>query len=317
MTGIFRKHRVSEARSRTSIGRALACALALTAGAVERIGQLEHEALREVSGVVKSSLGDFYWVHNDSPQHGDDEARLFALGINGAPLVPSWLGVPSDEWQGHFIRNADNADWEDIARHEDVLYIADTGNNGNARRDLGVYVVNEPHPHRVTAMRALRYLPIRYPDQVGYPGERWHFDCEALFVADGKLHFVTKHRQSGEVRSQEVGAKLYRLDTQHTDRENVLTLLGEHDGTLSVTAADLSPDGSTLAIATYTALWLFERPASGDNWLAGSSRRAELDRGLWRRQLEAIAWQDSATLLLINESGDILQAKTTEFSPVD
>ena len=292
---------------------ALFGALALAADAVERIGHIEHEALREVSGVVKSSHGEFYWVHNDS----GDVARLFAIDRAGTPLVPSWLGVSSADWQGHVLANAGNLDWEDLALDDGVLYIADTGNNGNARRDLGVYVVHEPHPRRVAAMRALTYLPVRYPDQQAYPGERWHFDCEALFVADGKLHFITKHRQPGRVYSRQAGAKLYRLDSRHTDQVNVLTHLGDHDELMSVTAADLAPDGSKLAIATYTTLWLFDRPTSGDNWLAGPAWRTELDMSLQRRYLEAITWQDDATLLLITESRDILQAKTAEFSRVD
>ena len=290
----------------------LLCALP-TAAEVEPVGRLEHEALREISGVVKSQIGDFYWVHNDS----GDEARLFAIDQDGTPLVPSWLGVPSQDWQGHAIANAVNFDWEDIALADGVLYVADTGNNGNARRDLGVYVINEPQPTRVAGMRALKYLPLRYPDQRDYPGEHWHFDCEAVFVADGKLHFITKHRQPGQVRSQQAGAKLYRLDTQFTDQQNVLAYVGSHKGLLSVTAADLSPDGNTLAIATYTALWLFDRPTGGDDWLSGPARRMNLDANLWQRYLEAIAWQDDSTLLLITESRDILRAKTSDFVPVN
>ncbi|MCE2424420.1 MAG: hypothetical protein J4F45_04845, partial [Pseudomonadales bacterium] len=42
---------------------------------VEIVARVEHEALGEVSGIVKSDRGDFYWVHNDS----GDEARLFAI----------------------------------------------------------------------------------------------------------------------------------------------------------------------------------------------------------------------------------------------
>ena len=107
-----------------------------------------------------------------------------------------------------------------------MLYVADVGNNGNARRDLGVYVVNEPDPLAIPRMRALTYLPVRYPDQDDYPGDVWHFDCEAVFVADGVLHFLTKHRQSRQIGEGAPGTKLYRLDTHHTDAENVLTLGG-------------------------------------------------------------------------------------------
>ena len=273
---------------------------------------MEHEALAEVSGIVKSGRGDFYWVHNDS----GDSARLFAIEANGTPIRPGWLGVSIADWQGHPVANAVNFDWEDIALADGVLYIADVGNNGNARRDLGVYVVNEPDPQAVQQMRALTYWPLRYPDQQDYPGDVWHFDCEAVFVADGKLYFLTKHRQSRQFRSQQAGTKLYRLDSFHTDRENVLTPIGQRDDVLSATAADLSPSGDRLVVATYTALWLFERPASGDNWLAGKAWKSELDESLWRRQLEAIAWQDEDTLIMANERRDLMTARIADFSPV-
>ena len=231
-------------------------------------------------------------------------------------LVPPWRGIAAEDWNGHPIQHAANTDWEAIALADGVLYIADVGNNGNARRDLGVYVVNEPHPLAVASMKALAYLPLRYPDQQAHPGDVWHFDCEAVFVADGKLHFITKHRRSGRIGEFEPGAKLYRLDTGYSDQENVLVLLGERDDVAVVTGADISPDGSRLALATYVALWLFERPEDGDNWLAGRASRLDLDDRTRQRQLEAIAWQDASTLLLVTEKRDILRASTEDFTPV-
>ena len=294
---------------------AATAALALSAAlaqAVEVVGRVEHEALGEVSGVVKSERGDFYWVHNDS----GDSPRLFAIDAAGVPLVPSWLGVAPDDWQGHAIDHAAHFDWEAIALADGTLYIADVGNNGNARRDLGVYVVNEPHPTAVQRMKALKHLPIRYPDQNEHPGDVWHFDCEAVFVAGGKLYFITKHRQPRRIADFEPGAKLYRLDTDFTDRENVLTLIGQRDDVPVATGADISPDGSRLAVATYVALWLFDAPANGDNWFAGEVRTLDLPRDLWNRQLEAVAWQDESTLLLVNERRDILRASVADFAPL-
>ena len=267
---------------------ALLAALAIgsaLAHAVEVVGRVEHDALGEVSGLVKSERGDFYWVHNDS----GDSPRLFAIDAAGTPLVPSWMGIAPENWEGHGIDHAAHFDWEAIALADGKLYIADVGNNGNARRDLGVYVVNEPHPTAVQRMKALKHLPIRYPDQHEHPGDVWHFDCEAVFVADGKLYFITKHRQPRRISEWEPGAKLYRLDTDFTDRENVLTLVGQRDDVTVATGADISPDGSRLAVATYVALWLFEAPASGDNWFEGEARKLDLPRDLWQRQLEAIA----------------------------
>lgn len=289
----------------------LVLALATPAVAVELIGRLEHPALSEVSGIVKSDAGNFYWVHNDS---GDD-ARLFAIDAAGAPLWPPYLRIAAaEDWEGHAIDGAWHFDWEDIALADGVLYIADVGNNGNARRDLGVYVVNEPDPRAIPKMRALKHLPVRYPDQRSFPAAVWHFDCEAVFAANGKLYFITKHRQPGKIDGWEAGAKLYRLDTAFTDRENVLTLVGRHSEVALATGADLSPDGSTLAISTYTALWLFDRPADGDNWFAGRARQLALDPQI-TRQLEAIAWDGPETLRLVNEQRDVFRVRVDEFRP--
>ena len=54
------------------------------------------------------------------------------------PGKPPYPGVRLD--------GAANFDWEDIAIDGETLYVPDMGNNGNARRDLGVYVLPEPNP---------------------------------------------------------------------------------------------------------------------------------------------------------------------------
>ena len=290
----------------------VACAISVSAAdAIQVIGRVEHEALDEMSGIVKSTSGEFYWVHNDS----GDEARLFALDADSTVVWPPFVRVSEADWPGHVIDNAWNFDWEDIALADGVLYIADVGNNGNARRDLGVYVVNEPDPLAIPRMRTLKFLPIRYPDQETYPAKRWHFDCEAVFVADAKLYFITKHRRPGEIGGFETGAKLYRLDTAYTDRENVLTLVGTHDDIFRATGADLSPDGSRLAVSTYDALWIFDKPAVGDDWLSGKAWRLALDRNVVK-QLEAVTWDDAATLRLVNENRDVMSADVGAFTPV-
>ena len=278
---------------------------------VEIVARVEHEALGEVSGIVKSDRGDFYWVHNDS----GDEARLFAIGADASVLSPVWMRLSESDWPGHTIENAWHFDWEDIALADGVLYIADVGNNGNARRDLGVYVVNEPDPLAIPRMRTLNYLPVRYPDQQNHPAKLWHFDCEAVFVAEGKLYFITKHRRPGEIRSMEAGAKLYRLDTAFTDRENVLTLVGSRQDVVLATGADLSPDGSKLAVSTYDALWLFDRPDVGDDWFSSRAWKLDLDPAMVK-QLEAVTWDDAETLRLVNENRDVMVADVGAFAPV-
>ena len=59
------------------------------------------------------------------------------------------------------------------------------GNNGNARRDLAVYVVKEPNPEANLQAHSLKRIPVAYPDQKAFPDEQWHYDCEAVFVFRG------------------------------------------------------------------------------------------------------------------------------------
>ena len=292
----------------------LAGVVAPGASAVEVVGKVTHPELGEISGLARSSDGAFYWVHNDS----GDSARLFAIDVEGNVIGPSWMGLGEHDWPGHTIDNAWHSDWESIAVYDGHLLIADVGNNGNARRDLGIYVLAEPNPAAVTKARAQRHLEVVYPDQDRFPATQWHFDCEAIFVDGGAVHLVTKHREAGRINVQEAGAKLYRLGDGLYESVfgGELEFVGSHGGITSATGADLSPDGGTLAVSSYTALWLFDRPAEGGNWFQGAARKLDLNVAV-TKQLEAIAWQDDETLLLINEQADIMQAKVSEFETVD
>jgi len=301
-----------------SVAVATAVALALSAGTApagmpERIAVLEHEPLREVSGIARSSWPGVYWVHNDS----GDMARLFAVTLDGRPVIPPLLAEKYQKrvWPGLEVLDARNVDWEDIALRDGMLYIADTGNNGNARRDLGVYVLPEPNPTEVDRARAIRFIPVRYPDQRRFPGETWTFDCEALFVADGKLHFLTKHRLPGMITGFVPGTKLYRLDTESTSETNVLTLVGARPDMMMPTAADLSPDGLRLAVLTYVAVWVFERPP-GPDWLSGKASRFPLDREKIGTN-EAITWADDESLIIANEERQVYRLGLDSLTPVD
>ena len=62
---------------------------------------------------------------------------------------------------------------------------------------------------------------------------------------------------------------------------------------------------SHLAVLTYLGVWLFARPESGDDWLAGASHFIELPRGTLQTS-EAVTWLDANTLLIANEERDLL-----------
>ena len=286
----------------------LSCLSAFAQELVQEVGDVGHKPLSEISGIVKSTrYENTYWVHNDS----GDSARLFAIREDGAVLYPGFvrnkrIGMKDspDLWQGLPVFVAANQDWEDITIDGDAIYIADIGNNGNARRDLGVYVVREPNPKAITNARPIQYLPIEYPDQKQYPARQWHFDSESMFIDGGVPYFITKHRQPGKIRDWESGAKLYRLETRYTDKVNKLVQVGSNPHVAVATGADLSPDGQWLAVLCYTDIWLFQRPESGDDWLSSSGFKLPLTFKQ-TGQVEAIAWKNNEELLFTNEPGQL------------
>ncbi|MFM7320495.1 MAG: hypothetical protein ACKO5K_03090 [Armatimonadota bacterium] len=287
------------------------------------VATVAHGPVSEISGIVASRrFPGTYWVHNDS----GDRARIFAMDAKGTVLMPPFLkggyriGAddskdPKPQWPGLPVDGATNYDWEDIATDGDHLFIADTGNNGNARRDLAVYVLSEPNPLAVESAHVLRRIPVAYPDQKGFPDPAdWTFDCEAMFVHKGRLHFLTKHRAPGKIGIPQNGTKLYRLEGEHTDRVNVLRKLDAvPDLGGWITAADVSPDGRTLAVlchAPVASVWLFDLGKSGDRLLSGPSKRFLL-RGAG--QCEAVCFDGDSEVIVANEERQLFRIGVDRF----
>ncbi len=249
----------------------------------------------EMSGLAASrKYPGVIWTHNDS----GDKARIFAINRQGKILGE------------HRIEGAGNSDWEDIACDDGKLYISDLGNNSNKRKDLAIYVVDEPAPEGNDPITRFTRWPVAFPEQDKKP----EYDCEALFVADGTVYVLTKERALW-LKQKVPGraARLYRLDTRYTDRVNQLTLVERRTGLGGwVTAADLSPDGKTLAVLCHRpvpSLWLFERPADSDRFLSGKAKRLLLNRA---GQIEAVTWLDEDTLQVGNEAGHLCRITRAE-----
>jgi hypothetical protein len=284
--------------------------------------QVVSEPIGEMSGIVRSRGRDnTFWVHNDS----GDSARIFAITADGTSILPTYSKFTSygdkpedgkEQWQGFPVLNAENVDWEDIAVDEHYLYVADTGNNANARRDLGIYLISEIDPTASTRSAVIQHLPVVYPEQTEFPPALKHFDSESLFTFNGTLYLITKHRGGGVTGLDfEPGANLYRLDTRYTDQPNLLVKIDSHPEILAATGADVSPDGNMLAVASVDALWLFSRPVDGsDHWLSGPSKHYPFDRSVVK-QLEAITWIDNDTLLLGNEQRDLFRIPLSALPP--
>ncbi len=265
----------------------------------------------EISGLVRSrTYNDIWCVHNDT----DVRPTIFPIHSNGDLVKPGWL-KPAENYLGISVELSTNIDWEDIAIANGLIYIVDTGNNNNARRDLGIYVIAEPNPRFTKRVRTLEYLPIRFPEQKTFPAKHWHFDCESLFISDGNLYFITKHRQDGEFSKYEDGANLYSLSLSAADpnRINVLDHLDSRIDMYAPTGADISPDGKRLAVLTRRKLWVFTKPNTGDKWLTANPNTTlsvSLPDNIG--QAEAICWDTDMTMKIINEEKrDFFLAKIT------
>ena len=252
------------------------------AAALVACGRLDAPVLDECSGIVASRrYAGVFWVHNDS----GDRARFFAVDGGGGLLAVV------------VVDGARNVDWEDIAVDDSGhVYLGDVGNNLNERRDLVVYVVDEPDPRSSPGplhVPVQRRLPFRFPDQEAYPDSaRFNFDCEGLCWSAGWLYLLTKHRS-------DTATTLYRLDPGRAG-EQAAVRLGTRGLGSPVTSADASPDGRLLAVLTYRHVFLFERPASGDDPLAGRRWRLSIEAG----QCEGICF-DGDRLMVTNEQRGI------------
>lgn len=199
-------------------------------------GKLGAPDATEISGLVVSpTQPGVLWAHNDS----GDRARIFALRSDGS-LIAS-LDVPG----------AEATDWEDIeVGPGGDLLLGDIGDNKSVRENVDVYRVPEPHlaDGPATTATATR-LRLTYPDGA--------HDAETL-LADprtGEVVIVTK-RLDG--RS---GVYAAHVPARGDAQDAVLRHVGDlHLGVGGLaTAGDLSADGHTVALRTYTGLYAWTR----------------------------------------------------------
>lgn len=261
-----------------------------------RVARVQDSEISEGSALTASAFHpELYWVVNDS---GHDP-ELFLISAKG-------------ETAGKVrIEGAVNRDWETLAADgEGRLWIGDTGNNGNERKDLTVFEIREPVrkdplPDSLEVVRSFR---IRFPDQETFPPPRQNFDCEAMFYAEELLYFLTKHRSDRDT-------KLYKLDLKESGYERELTLIERRNEIGQVTGCDLHPDGKRLAVLTYSGIWIFTRSESNDRFLSGEKQVVAFPN--WALlQCEAIAWSDEDSLLITNEQRDIFRVPLHHFIAV-
>ena len=272
-------------------GLALAACEAAAPPFAQVSGLLVDGELDEISGLAASRRHpDVLWLIDD----GGNPARLFAVSKRGRRLAT------------FAIEGVIKTDWEDLAAFDHggkhYLLIADTGDNGGLRRSLQLHVFEEPaslaagdagKSGKAAALKPAWSIAFRWPD-----GAR---DCEAVAVdaARGQILLVSKKRQPPELfslplRPRGNGLQVVRkLGTltgvpmsgaeerqSHPERARIRN---------QVTAADVAPDGRTLAVLTYHDVLLYPR-GEKETWAQALRRAPDTHELPWLPQPEALGW---------------------------
>ena len=259
-------------------------------------GVLLDSQLSEVSGLAASRRHrGVLWLHDD----GGNPARLFAVNPDGDRLATLR------------IDGVTKTDWEDMAAFRldgrAYLLIADTGDNGGLRRTLQLHVIEEPARLENARLKPAWSIAFRWPD-----GPR---DCEAVAVDErtGQILLVSKKRQPPELfvvplRSQhgvQTARRIGRLAgvpqagvEERRQNPRRARVAGQ------VTAADIAPDGGTLAVMTYRDLLLY--PRGGADWGQAVARAPRVETLPWLPQAEAMGWSADGKVLYV--TGEFIPA---------
>jgi len=256
--------------------RLLVCILALLAGCqptgdsapseslLSVSGRLQSSSLDEASGLAPSRRDpDILWVIND-----DGPAVLYAIDATGATRGKSK------------VSKANNRDWEDLAsftlQETPYLLIADIGDNEHRRKDVTLYVVEEPDVGDNKSKIAWEF-DFRYPDGPT--------DAEAIAVdvANERILILSKH---------DVPAVLYELPLRPVKDKNVVAKrIGAVARLPQPSGMDINADGSAAVIVTYDAVFYYPRDP-GQDWQKTLSQ-APFGLSLGKiKNAEAVAFTD-------------------------
>lgn len=257
--------------------------------AIELAGYLESKSLREASGLARSNRrDDLIWAIND-----DGPADLYALGRGG-------------EKRGKVrIDAAKNRDWEDLASFmlddKPYLLIADIGDNEARRKDVTLYIVEEPDP-------AEDAIDIAWEIEYTYPEGPRDAEAIAVDVAAEQILVLSK---------RDIPARLYSLPLQpetgdritaeflsliaslpQPSQRDVNNALANKDWHWQPTGMDVDAGSSALLILTYRGVYYYARQRD-ESWL-DATMRSPLGVSLGKyRNAEAIAFAVSGDLAFV------------------
>ncbi|RDC66127.1 hypothetical protein [Adhaeribacter pallidiroseus] len=243
---------------------------------VEKTGRMAKKQVKESSGLELAPDNITFWTHADS----GNPPQLYQVNSRGQLL--NTFAIPQTT----------NLDWEDVAKDDlGYLYIGDFGNNSNSRQNLRIYRIKENNFAQVDTISFV------YPDQKAFPPvkAKQNFNCEAFFYFRNKLYLFSKNRGTrGWVKMYTLPAQPGTYTASLTDSLKIAS---------RITAADISPDGQTIALLGYGNIYLYSTDAAG-SFFAGKKNCLAIPA---TGQAEAILFINNHELIISNEGGKLFR----------
>jgi hypothetical protein len=194
------------------------------AGTLKKMTPLS-DSLPETSGLAYQD--SLFISFNDS---GGDPA-LYFFGDSGSVL------------QKTIVRNAVNADWEDITFDGTHYYVADVGNNFGTKDTLHIYKIPALETGLPGFLDAVEVISFSYDEPVSRNGRGlYSHDCEAVFIYGDSLYLFAKDWVNFETRVYVLPVEPghYHLRSKVSYPVNVL-----------VTGADIDRNSKEIALVGY------------------------------------------------------------------
>jgi len=272
-----------------------------------KVAQLPDPALNENSGLQYAG-GDL-WTFNDS----GGEPAIYRIDTSSGAILQKVL-----------LTGASNVDWEDIAFDGANFYIGDFGNNETGARDnlriykfpLSAIPPAISNPEVTLAANIISIIDFSYNDQPkplqATSGTGIAYDCEAMFVDDGKIHLFTKNWTNNTsshyiISNTDGGVHVAQF------KESINT------GYL-ITGADKMPNQEAIVLLGYMGALPFTHYMhvvygySNGFYFNGNKRRIDLPNFFEMGQAEGIAFREGAYGYISNEKVVSIPARLRSFN---
>ena len=248
-------------------------------GSLKLISELSKD-LEEVSGAEVVANSDLIWMQND----GGNKPKIY--GVSATGNIVEELTIKEK-----------NHDWEDLASDEEGnLYIGDFGNNDSKRENLVILKVKHED---LTSSKKIKVEKIKfsYPNQKKFPPKKKQlfFDAESFFYYNNAFYVFTKSRVKDEFGK----TSLYKIPAKEGKHEaTFISEFNNGDNTENwITSADISDDGSKVALLSPAAVLIFT-DYKNDDFLSGKVTKITLNHA---SQKEGVAFKDNNTLYITDE----------------